>query len=141
MSLLNLAMKYSKWIGIGAALLLICVCFMPWTYHADVGKNFTGFFSEKNAYGKPGKFFVIFASAYIVLALTNKVWAMRVTLFFAAFMVAYAVKSYILYTSCYNAYCPEKKAGIFLLVFCSLVLLVASLLPDIKIKSATGPKP
>ena len=25
---------------------------MPWTYHADLRKYFTGFFSEKDVYGK-----------------------------------------------------------------------------------------
>ena len=128
-------MKYSKWIGVVAGLLLIAVCFMPWTYHADVGKNFTGFFSEKNAYGRPGKYFIILTITYIILSLLQKVWALRMSLFVSAIIVAYAVKSYILYTSCYNGYCPEKKAGIFLLLICSSVLLAASLFPDMKLKA------
>ena len=103
-------MKYSKWIGALAAFALILVCFMPWTYHADVGKNFTGFFSEKNAYGKPGAFFIFFSISFIILVFMPKLWARRINLFLSAIMIAYAVKTYILYTSCYNAYCPEKKA-------------------------------
>jgi hypothetical protein len=49
--------------------------------------------------------------------------------------MAYTVKSYILYTSCYNAYCPEKRAGIFLIVGLSIALLIVSFFPDIKIKN------
>jgi len=126
-------MKYSKWIGLAAAIALIVVCFMPWTYHADVQKNFTGFFSEKNAYGKPGKFLIIFSVVSIALVLIPKIWAKRTNLFITGLMLAYAIKTYILYTSCYNAYCPEKKAGIYLVVVLSFVQFLMSLFPDVKI--------
>ena len=128
-------MKYIKWVGLLAALLLIVICFIPWTYHADVGKNFTGFFSEKNTYGKPGVFFVFFGIVFIALTLIAKVWTGRINLFLSAIMVAYAFKTYILYTSCYNAYCPEKKAGIYLLVICNLMVLLAVVFPDIRINN------
>jgi hypothetical protein len=126
-------MKYSKWIGMAACILLIAVCFMPWTYHADVQKNFTGFFSQNDAYGKPGKFFVFFSIIAFGLIVLQKVWAQRIHLFFAGVMLAYAIKTYILYTSCYNAYCPDKKAGIFLMLGLTLVIFASSLFPDIKI--------
>jgi uncharacterized membrane protein YjjP (DUF1212 family) len=126
-------MKYSKWIGVAASVLLMIVCFLPWTYHADVQKDFNGFFSENNAYGRPGKFFVFFSILSIVLILLQKVWAKRFHIFIAGIMLAYAIKTYILYTSCYNAYCPEKKAGIYLLLLCSVIILIVSIFPDIKI--------
>ncbi len=126
-------MKYSKWIGMSACVLLIAVCFMPWTYHADLQKNFTGFFSEKDAYGKPGKFIVFFCLVSFALLIVKKVWAQRVLLFVAGTLLAYSIKTYILYSSCYNAYCPEKKAGIFLLVACSIIIFAASLFSDIKV--------
>ena len=51
-------MKYSQWIGIAAAIMLVIAGFLPWTYHPDLNKNFTGFFTENNVYGKPGNVFV-----------------------------------------------------------------------------------
>ena len=128
-------MKYSKWIALASCLLLIVTCFIPWTYHADVQKNFTGFFSEKNAYGSPGKYFIFFAGVSIVLLLLEKVWSQRTLFFVGGIMVAYAIKTYILFTSCYNAYCPEKKLGIFLVLGLSLLIFAMSLFPDIKIKA------
>ena len=125
-------MKYSKWIGILTGLTLIVICFLPWTYHADVDKVFTGFFSEKNAYGKPGKFLVLLAIAFIILTFISKLWAKRINLFIAAIMVSYAIKTYILYTSCYNAYCPEKRAGIYIMLLCNIVILLVSVFPYIK---------
>ena len=97
-------MKYSKPVGIFACIMLIIACFMPWTYHADINKTFTGFFSENNAYGKPGKFLIFFAIASGVLILLPKLWAKRTHIFLSALFTGYVVKSYILFTSCYNAY-------------------------------------
>ena len=116
-----------------SCILLIAVCFMPWTYHADVQKNFTGFFSQNDAYGKPGRYFVFFSILVFILISLQKIWAQRVHLFTAGIMIAYALKTYILYTSCYNAYCPEKRIGIFLVVFLSVVIFASSLFSDIKI--------
>lgn len=127
-------MRYSKWIGIAACLVLIAACFTPWTYHADVDKIFTGFFSEKNTYGKPGKFIIIFSIVSIALLILEKLWAKRVHIFLSAIMVSYAIKTYILYTSCYNAYCPEKRYGIFLMISCTLIIMAVSIFPEMSIK-------
>lgn len=130
-------MKYSKWIGILACIALGIACYLPWTYHADVHKNFTGFYSEQSAYGKPGKTFIFLAVVAIALFLAQKVWAQRTLLFVSGVMIAYGIKSYILYTSCYNAYCPEKLSGIYLIIFLPLIIFMASLFPDMQLK----PKP
>jgi hypothetical protein len=122
------------WAGIIACVVLVAACFMPWTYHADVQKNFTGFFSEGNKYGRPGKYIIIFTVIILTFMLLPKIWAKRTNLFLAAILVAYAVKSYILYTSCYMAYCPEKKAGIFLMLFSSLMVFVACIFPNMSLK-------
>lgn len=127
-------MKYSKWIALFIYLSIVAVCFMPWTYHADLGKYFTGFFSEKGVYGKPGKFFIEFAAICIVMNFIPKVWARFTQIFFAGLIMAYALKSYHLYTSSYNAYTPEKQPGIYLLVILSILGFAVSLFPDIKIK-------
>ena len=124
-----------------ACLLLIAVCFMPWTYHADLQKSFTGFFSEKDAYGKPGKFITFFCLASFFLIMAQKVWAQRVLLFVAGTLMAYSIKTYILYTSCYNAYCPDKKAGIYLLLVLAIVIFASALFSDVKISSAEKRKP
>ncbi len=128
-------MKYNKIIGFVACALLILSCFLPWTYYADLNKTFNGFFSEENNYGKPGKFFVFFAVASMVLIYLDKIWAKRVLLFLAALNIGYLIKTYILFTSCYNTYCPEKKAGLFLLILSSVLIMIISIFPDLKIES------
>ncbi len=126
-------MKYNKWIGLAACVLLTIACFMPWAYYADIGKNFTGFFSQGNAYGKPGKFLCFFAIASCILILIHKIWAKRTHLFLAALFTGYAIKSYILFTSCYNTFCPEKRFGIYLMLGSCLLILLLAIFPDMKI--------
>ena len=126
-------MKYYKWIGWCASVLLIASCFIPWTYYADLDKNFTGFFSEQNIYGKPAILFIFFAFASALLIYLDKVWAKRTHIFVAALNIGYLIKTYILFTSCYNAYCPEKKFGLYLLVLSSVVLMIVSIFPDMKV--------
>ncbi len=121
-------MKYLGTIGIIFCTGMIVSCFMPWTYHADIDKTFTGFFSEKNMYGRPGRYLTLF-SLFCILAFSLKNrFLKRAQFFVAAVMMAYAIKTYILFVSCYNAYCPEKKAGIYgMLLFSILIFLSSSL--------------
>ncbi|MEO6456211.1 MAG: hypothetical protein ABIN97_19195 [Ginsengibacter sp.] len=126
-------MKYSKWIGLTACITLSIACFMPWAYYADINKTFTGFFSQNGVYGKPGKFLVFFAVASGILILLPKIWAKRIHLFLSALFTGYAVKSYILFTSCYNTFCPEKQFGIYLMMISCFLILIVAILPDMKI--------
>ena len=126
-------MKHSKWIALSIYLGLIIICFLPWTYHADVGKYFNGFYSEKGVYGKPGKFIVIFSVICTIMNFIPKIWAKFTHIFFGGLIVAYAIKTYHLYTSSYNAYTPEKQTGIYLLLIFSFMAFAISLLPEMKI--------
>ncbi|QEC43299.1 hypothetical protein [Pseudobacter ginsenosidimutans] len=126
-------MKYSQWIGILAAITLVIACFIPWTYHPDVQKNFTGFFSENNLYGRPGKFFVTFAIIASIFFLIPRVWAKRWNLLFTAIIVAFAIRCFLVYTGCYHGICPEKKAGIWLVAISSIVMLLMAVFPDTKL--------
>ena len=121
-----------------ACIVLIVSAFLPWTYHEDLHKTFTGLYSEKNIYGKPGKFLIYFAVVSFALTLTPKLWAKRTNLFLSALVMGYAVKSYILFTSCYNAYCPDKKIGIYLMMASCIVILITSILPDMKMNEISN---
>ena len=127
-------MKYSQWIGIAAALLLVAACFLPWAYFPDLGKSFAGFFSEQNRYGRPGKVFIFLSSVMILLFLVPRVWAKRSNIFVTAVTLTWGIKSYILYTSCYRGICPEKRAGIFLVLAATVIVLAAALLADLPIR-------
>ena len=126
-------MKYYKTIGIIACVLLVISCFLPWTYYADLNKSFTGFFTEQNIYGKPGKVFIFLAVSSAILILLDKIWAKRTLLFITAINVAYLIKTYVLFTTCYNTICPQKEYGFFVLMLSVIMLIVVSLFPDTEV--------
>jgi hypothetical protein len=126
-------MKYSQYIGVAAAIILVGACFLPWAFYPDLNKDFTGFFSEQNNYGRPGKLFSILAVIATTLFLIPKIWAKRWNLLIGAITVAYAIKSFVLFSSCYNTICPEKKIGIWIMLLASFVLLIMTFLPDLKV--------
>jgi hypothetical protein len=127
-------MKHSQWIGVGAAVLVMAGCFLPWAYFPDLREDFTGFFSEQNRYGRPGKVLIVFCGVEILLFLMPKIWAKRANLFTAAVTLAWSIKSYMLYTACYKGICPERRIGIFLVLGGAAVALAASLLPDLSVR-------
>jgi len=133
-------MKHSQWIGIAAAILLIVSCFLPWTFHPDLGKNFTGFFSANNDYGKPGKLFVGFATLAIVFYYLTKIWAKRWNLLVTALTMAWAIRCFILFSGCYKAICPEKKIGLWLMIIASGLMLLMAIFPDTKLNSGQTEK-
>lgn len=130
-------MKYYKQIGLVACILLVISSFLPWAFYPDLHKSFNGFFSEEDIYGKPGKVFIFFAVVSAILILSNKVWAKRTLIFIAAFNLGYMIRTYILYTSCYRAYCPQKQYGLYLLILSSILLLAISFSPNLGVIEET----
>lgn len=125
-------MKYSQIIGVIATLVLIVSCFFNWAWYPDLNKYFTGFFSEKQVYGKPGYVFIFFAVFIVALFLIPKVWAKRWNFFVAGLMLAYAIKSFILYSGCYNGICPTRQPAIWVMLFSSIVVMIMAVIPDTK---------
>ena len=131
--------KYLHWLGITACLVLIISCFLPWGYYADsqivneADRVFTGFYSYKQYYGRPGLIFSFFAVLILVFMLLPKVWAKRVNLFMAAFMLAYAIRTFIVFGSCYNNYCPHKMFGLYLMLASTVVIMLASVFPNMSL--------
>ena len=131
-------MKYSKYIGILAALLMVAACFMPWTFYPDLGKTFNGFFSQENAYGKPGILLSMLAAISIILFLVPRVWAKYWNIFFSAIIFTYALKSFVLFAGCYPKGCPEKLIGIWLMMAGASIVLLASLMPETKSRNSAN---
>jgi hypothetical protein len=126
-------LKYASTIGCIASLVLIVCCFIPWAYYPDLHQNFTGFYSEQNQYGKPGKTFVTLAIICIGFFLIPRIWARRANQVVTVLMFAYALKNYFLYSACYLGICPEIRLGLIGMLLFSLTILVCSLLSKLKV--------
>jgi hypothetical protein len=126
--------RYSKWISLFAFVLLLVACFLPWTYHADVNQDFTGFYSAKNMYGKPAKLLLVFAGITTLCAFVPVLWMKRTALLVGGLNVAYGIKNFLLFGSCYLGYCPEKKIGLFVMLIATIMIFLMSFFPDGKVK-------
>lgn len=126
-------MKYYKIIGVLACVLLAISCFLPWAFYADINKSFNGFFSEQNIYGKPGKVFIFIAVSSVILILIDKIWAKRTLIFLSAINIAYFIKTYVLFTTCYATLCPQKEYGLYLLMASSILLMAVTIFPNVKL--------
>jgi hypothetical protein len=122
--------RYSKWMALLAFITLMVACFLPWTYHADLGKAFTGFFSEKNSYGKPAKFLLLLGGLTTIISFIPILWLKRASLFFAGVNLAYAIKTFLMYGSCYRGYCPEKQYGLYLMLLSVGILMLTTMFPE-----------
>jgi hypothetical protein len=134
-----------KWIGLLAALALIIACFFPWVFiestHGILGKNITvtGTHSDGTSFGKPGYFHFVLAALYLVFHFTPRVWAKRINLLVATLNIGWAVRNYFVISACSGGECPEKKAALYVVLISSLVMLIAALLPKIKLTEKSNP--
>ena len=138
-------MKYSKWIGVAAVIVVIVICYRPWVYVPSARLTIAGMFaSAQHNFGKPGLMNIICSVGAGILFLLPAIWAKRTNIFFCGFNIAWAIRNYLLLSRCYSGECPEKKAALYILLAASAVMLVMSFLPDVEIKEAdqtTGTTP
>ena len=111
---------------------------MPWVHYNNINETFTGFhvtkFSTGNYYGRAGLVICFFTVLILLFILAPKVWAKRTNLFLSAILFAYCIRTYIIFTSALFEGEVEKKAGIYLIIVLSFIILIASVFPKIEDK-------
>ena len=128
-------MKNSKWIGICAAVLLVISCFSPWVSIPSKNIIISGVDATGTNFGKPGYFHLFLVFFFIIFHLLPKIWAKRVNLLVAGLNTAWAIRNFFLIAACMGGECPERKSGIYLLLFSSMLMLLSSFFPQMKIQS------
>lgn len=126
-------MKYSQIIGVIAAIAVIAICFMPWVYIASINTTVTGLHAEPTSFGKPGLLNIAFAALSIIFFSIQKIWAKRTNVFIVTINFAWSLRNFLLLSTCQSGDCPEKKAGLFLLLIASFIVLLMSFLPKINV--------
>ncbi len=127
-------MKYSQSLGVVACIALIVTCFFPWSYVAEIHLLITGMKGGENL-GKPGLFNIIVCSLMLIFFLIPRIWAKRANIALGALNIAWSFRNYLVVGACLGGICPEKRWGIFTLLFLSLFIEVMTFLPNIKIAS------
>ena len=126
-------MRWMKWTGIAAAGLLVISCFLTWVVIVSRNIVVTGVNAGGTNYGKPGYFNLLMTLFFLVFTLTPKIWAKRINLLVTAMNLAWGVRNYFIISACSAGDCPEKHTGIFLLLLASVLMLVSSMFPDLKL--------
>ncbi len=125
-------MRYMKWFGVAAALLLIISCFIPWVFVESKNLHISGVDASGTNFGKPGYLHFIFAAFFFFFHLLPRLWAKRVNLSVVALNLAWAIRNFFVISACQAGECPEKKAGLILSLAASLCIFIAALFPDLK---------
>ncbi|MCW3113517.1 MAG: hypothetical protein JWR18_1913 [Segetibacter sp.] len=131
-------MRYSNYIGVLAAILLIAACFLPWVYIDSIKTIITGVKADHTNYGKPGVLHIFFAILTSIFFLIPTIWAKRTNLFVAAFNFAWSIRNFLLISHCEVGECPEKRVGIYAILLLSIVILVMTTIPRVKLKDQTS---
>ncbi len=127
-------MRYMKWIGFAAAILLIVSCFTPWVFIVSRNITISGIDATGTNFGKPGYFHFICAFLFLVFHITPRIWAKRLNLLVTALNVSWAIRNFLMIAACQGGECPEKKAGLYLVLLSSILMLLSSFFPDMKVK-------
>ena len=138
-------MKVNKWVGVLACLLLIVACFLPWTHYPVIDEPFTGFYVRKfpngNYYGRPGYFLCVFALVIAFFTWLPKLWAKRTNLFLSAFLLAYVVRIYYLFTGSLFKGEVEVLFGLYLVLISAILIMLSSIFPDMKVSASSKSAP
>lgn len=126
-------MRYSKWLALAAAILLIVSAFTPWIIIEDRKIVVSGIDAAGTNFGKPAYLHFVFTFLYIVFVFTPRIWAKRINLAIAGINLAWALRNFIVIPACQAGDCPEKQTGIYLMALASLLMLVAALFPEIEL--------
>ena len=127
-------MRYMKWIGLFAVILLVVSCFLPWVVISSKNIVVSGVDSTGTNFGKPGYTHFVLSFFFIVFHFLPKLWAKRVNLLIVALNIAWAIRNYFIISMCREGECPEKRIGLWLVLFASVLMLIAALFPDVQLK-------
>ena len=128
-------MRWMKWIGIAAAIVLCISCFQPWVFIETKKLTLTGMDTTGTNYGKPGLLMLILTFLFIVFSLIPAVWSKRANMVVTALNVAWCIRNYFMVSTCSGGECPEKRLALYLVLASSIIMLIAALFPDVRLKN------
>jgi hypothetical protein len=126
-------MRYMKWIGLAAGVLLIAACFSPWVIIESRNITVSGIDATGTRYGKPGYIHLLMAVFFLLLHFTPRLWAKRVNLLIVGINAAWVIRNFFLIGVCRGGECPVRQFGFYMLLLSSLLMLLAALFPDMEL--------
>ena len=128
-------MKYSQSIGILLCLLLIYCTTQPLIFIESRNWTITGWDAAGSNYGQAGKFLCFFALIALVFFALPYIWAKRFNMVFAALLLAWSFRNYLIMSTCQMGECPQKKWALYACMIFSAGILAMTFLPKIKVSN------
>ena len=125
--------RYMKWIGVLAGVLLVVSCCIPWVIIESQKIVVSGIDAAGTNYGKPAYLHFILTAFFLAFTFIQKIWAKRVNLLVTAINLAWAARNYFVLTTCAAGECPVSQIGLWLMMIASLLMLISSFFPDIEL--------
>lgn len=119
-------MSFSQKVGLVSCVFIIISLFLNWAWYPDIQKYFTAFFTEGNHYGKPGSWLSLVSILGIIFYFVNKPWSQRLNLILSGLTLAYAIRTFLLFTSGYDGYVPDAQPGIYFMLSGSIGHLIGA---------------
>jgi hypothetical protein len=126
-------MRYMKWIGLAAAVLLIVACFSPWVIIESRDITISGMDTTGSKFGKPGYLHLLMVFFFLIFHFTPRLWAKRFNLLVVGINTAWFIRNFFLIAVCRGGECPERQSGLYMLLLATILMLVAALFPDMEI--------
>lgn len=126
-------MQIMKGLAIATAVALIISCFLPWVSIEHKNIVVTGLHAEEIRLGKPGLIHVILSSLFLFFLLLNKVWSLRTAFFISTFNIAWAVRNFVVVSSCSGGECPTKHFALYVILIAPVLATVFLLLIEKKV--------
>lgn len=133
-------MRFLKWAGALAAVLLVISCFLTWITIPSKNILLTGVDTTGTNFGKPGYFHFLTASLFLILHFIPRIWAKRWNLLVIGLNTGWALRNFLLIPACSGGICPNREIGLYLMAFSSVLMLIAGLFPQMKIPVETSAK-
>ena len=112
-------MKYSKWIGLAGAVLLVIAAFMPWVTIQSQQLVISGVEATGTNYGKPAYFHFLLLPFFLTFIFLPRLWAKRWNLFIIALNTAWILKNFLVIGTCKGGECPVRETGFYLMLLWS----------------------
>lgn len=126
-------MRYMKWIGLAAAILLVVSCFTPWVVIESRNLTLSGVDTGPTNYGKPGYVHFGMAGLFTLFTFIARIWAKRLNILVVALNMAWAVRNFFILAGCAGGECPVRQSGSWLMLLASGLMMISALFPDMKV--------
>ena len=126
------SMKHSQTIGAILCILLIYCTTQPLVIIESRHWVITGWHTAESNFGQPGKFLSFFAVLSLLFFTLPFIWVKRFNMVFAALLLSWTIRNFLILSACSMGECPEKQWAIYACIIVSAGILLMTFLPKIK---------